>query len=163
MSSAFSLIGLTIQRTRSTTHLPKMRAYVLIDSEDTLQVSEVKDGCRAVVGPRKFEMALKDLDWGEAARTELDTVTTAIRTIVEVDREIALEHIRNGALLLRLIEKIRVLVRKVRLVADGRQHHIHGPTYTATPNREECLILFHIFAHKDWDYYTMDEKRAFRS
>jgi hypothetical protein len=88
---------------------------------------------------------------------------------VEVDREIALEHIRNGAQLLRLIpiyeEKIRegVLVRKVRLVADGRQHHIHGPTYTATPNREECLILFHIFAHKDWDYYTMDEKRAFLS
>ena len=145
-------------------------AYVLIDSEGTLpDPHEIEDGYRAVVGPRKFEMALSDLDWGEAARTELETVTTATRTIVEVDREIALEHIRNGAQLLRLIpiyeEKIRegVLVRKVRLVADGRQHHIHGPTYTATPNREECLILFHIFAHKNWDYYTMDEKRAFLS
>jgi len=25
------------------------------------------------------------------------------------------------------------------------------------------MILFHIFAHKDWDYWTMDEKRAFLS
>jgi len=47
---------------------------------------QIEDGYRAVVGPRKFEMALSDLDWGEAARTELETVTTATRTIVEVDK-----------------------------------------------------------------------------
>ena len=144
-------------------------AYVIIDSDCESPDIRAEEGYKAVAGPRKFEMALSDKDWGDAARTELETVTTATRTIVEVDRDTALEHIRNGAQLLRLIpiyeEKIRegVVVRKVRLVADGRQHHIHGPTYTATPNREECMILFHIFAHKDWDYYTMDEKRAFLS
>ena len=47
--------------------------------------------------------------------------------------------------------------------ADGRKHILHGPTYIATPNREESMTLFHIFAHKDWDCWTMDEKRAFLS
>ena len=145
-------------------------AYITIDSDSTIpETYTEEEGFKAVAGPRKFDMALGDKDWGDAARTELETVTTATRTIVEVDRSIALEHIRNGAQLLRLIpiyeEKMRegVLVRKVRLVADGRQHILHGPTYTATPNREESMILFHIFAHKDWDYWTMDEKRAFLS
>ena len=145
-------------------------AYITIDSDSTIpEAYTEEEGYKAVAGPRKFDMALSDKDWGDAARTELETVTTATRTIVEVDRSIALEHIRNGAQLLRLIpiyeEKMRegVLVRKVRLVADGRQHILHGPTYTATPNREESMILFHIFAHKDWDYWTMDEKRAFLS
>jgi len=86
-----------------------------------------------------------------------------------VDKQVAEENIRNGAQVLRLLavyeEKVRdgVTVEKVRLVADGRSHHIHGPTYSSTPNREECMILLHIFAAKDWDYYVMDEKRAFLS
>ena len=53
------------------------------------------------------------------------------------------------------------LVRKVRLVADGRQHRIHGETYSATPSREELLILLHIIACKGWEYFHLDEVRAF--
>jgi hypothetical protein len=53
------------------------------------------------------------------------------------------------------------MVRKVRLVLDGRYHTKHGPTYSATPSKEEYLILLHIFAHYDWDYFIMDEERAF--
>ena len=131
--------------------------YITIDSDSSIPEAyvEEKKVFKAVASPRKFDVALGDKDWGEAARTELETVTTATRTILEVDRSIALAHITNGAQLLRLIpiyeEKIRegVLVWKGRLVADGRQHILHGPTYTATPNREESMILFHIFAHKD--------------
>jgi hypothetical protein len=54
-------------------------------------------------------------------------------------------------------------VRKVRLVADGRQHKVHGPTYAATPSREELFFLLHMFATNDMDYYFTDEHRAFLS
>jgi len=60
------------------------------------------------------------------------------------------EKIKNGK-----------LVRKVRLVADGRFHHKHGNTYSPTPSREELFILLHIFATYDMDYYFIDEVRAF--
>jgi len=52
-------------------------------------------------------------------------------------------------------------LRKVRLVADGWQHIVHGATYSATPSREELLILLHVIAVKDWEYYHLDEIRAF--
>jgi hypothetical protein len=60
-------------------------------------------------------------------------------------------------------EKIKEgqLVRKVRLVADGRQHTQHGSTYSPTPSKEEFFILLHVFAVKDWTYFHVDEVRAF--
>jgi hypothetical protein len=35
------------------------------------------------------------------------------------------------------------VVKNVRLVADGWSHQQHGPTYAATPSREEFLIIIH--------------------
>jgi hypothetical protein len=60
-------------------------------------------------------------------------------------------------------EKLRegVEVRKVRLGADGRAHRPVGPTYAATPSREEFLILIHMIANEDWDWVHVDECRAF--
>jgi len=60
-------------------------------------------------------------------------------------------------------EKEGKLVRKVRLVADGRSHRTDANTYSSTPSREELLILLHIFATNDWVYYHVDEIRAFLS
>eukprot|EP01036_Dinobryon_divergens_P033627 gene33627-43460_t len=53
------------------------------------------------------------------------------------------------------------VVRKVRLVINGRNHTKHGNTYSPTPSREEFLILLHIIATLDFDYWHLDEKRAF--
>ena len=53
------------------------------------------------------------------------------------------------------------VVRKVRLVINGRNHTKHGNTYSPTPSREEFLILLHIIATLDFDYWYLDEKRAF--
>jgi hypothetical protein len=117
--------------------------------------------------PKSFAAALRDPVWSEAARKELLMITTNTNCIVEVDQQIARENIKAGAEVLRLLavyeEKIKEgkLVRKVRLVADGRHHHKHGPTYAATPSREELLMLLHIFATEDMDYYFTDEERAF--
>jgi hypothetical protein len=46
-------------------------------------------------------------------------------------------------------------------VADGRTHKPEGPTYAATPSREELLILLHIIGKHDWDFVHIDESRAF--
>jgi hypothetical protein len=148
-----------------------LNAYVCIEQDATYENVSIEEGYRAVTQgvPNSFQAAMVNQKWGDAARTEFDTVTTATGTLIEVDKQVAEENIRNGAQVLRLLavyeEKVRdgVTVEKVRLVADGRSHHIHGPTYSSTPNREECMILLHIFAAKDWDYYVMDEKRAFLS
>jgi len=53
------------------------------------------------------------------------------------------------------------VVFKVRLVGDGRTHYHAGDTYSATPSREELLILLHVAAAIDWHYVHLDEKRAF--
>ena len=53
------------------------------------------------------------------------------------------------------------LVRKVRLVVNGKHHNKHGSTYASTPSREEFLILMHLFAVFDCDFYHIDEIRAF--
>jgi hypothetical protein len=45
------------------------------------------------------------------------------------------------------------IVKKVRLVADGRKHTKVGLTYSPTPSREEFLILLHVIAAMGWDYY----------
>ena len=135
-------------------------------SDDEVQPEEsyraVKEGV-----PKTLAAALLDPLWGDPARVELDTVTTSSGCIVPVDQRIAREQIANGAQVLRMIavyeekEKDGKLVRKVRLVADGRGHTKHGATYSSTPSREELFILLHVFASQDWDYYHVDEIRAF--
>ena len=147
--------------------------FVTIRDHDPLtDLPIVDEECyRAVTKnvPKNFTAALQDPEWAVPARTELHTVTSGTNCIVNVDQDIARENIKNGAEVLRLLsvyeEKIKdgVLVRKVRLVADGRHHNKHGPTYAATPSREELLMLFHIFASDDMDYYFLDEVRAFLS
>lgn len=138
----------------------------------SLDEAQVEESClRAVtVGvPKSFTAALSDPVWGEAARLEFETVTRGSGAIVEVDQQIARENIKNGAEVLRMFavyeEKIKdgKLVRKVRLVADGRRHFKHGPTYSPTPGREELLVLLHVFEALDWVYYHIDEVRAFLS
>ena len=117
--------------------------------------------------PKSFTAALNHPEWGEPARAEFGTIMVETRAVVEIDQAIAIAHIKNGAEVLRMIavyeEKIKEgkLVRKVRLVADGRHHHKHGATYSPTPSREELLILLHLFSSNDYDYYHIDEVRAF--
>jgi hypothetical protein len=53
------------------------------------------------------------------------------------------------------------LVRKVRLVVNGKHHNKHGSTFASAPSREEFLILIHLFAALDFDFYHIDENRAF--
>jgi hypothetical protein len=52
-------------------------------------------------------------------------------------------------------------VKKIRLVADGRSHQQHGPTYSATLRREESLIIMHCIAALDYEYYHLGEGSAF--
>jgi hypothetical protein len=53
--------------------------------------------------PRNFTAALHDPVWGDAARKELHTVTEATGAMIKVDAEIAKDHIRQGADVLRMI------------------------------------------------------------
>jgi hypothetical protein len=46
-------------------------------------------------------------------------------------------------------------------VVNGKHHNKHGSTYASTPSREEFLILMHLFALFDCDFYHIDENRAF--
>jgi hypothetical protein len=143
-------------------------AFMVIENEIDGNILPL-EGYRAVTEgvPRTFAAALKDPKWGEPARIEFNTIMHETKAVVEIDQRIAQEHIQNGAEVLRMLavyeEKIKEgkLVYKVRLVADGRQHKIHGATYSATPTREELLVLLSIFAHYRWDYYHVDEVRAF--
>jgi hypothetical protein len=88
---------------------------------------------------------------------------------VKVAKDIALEDIKNGANCLKILmvfeEKLKdgVLVRKVRMVGDGRYHTNVAETYAPTPSREEFLIFMHVIAIHGWKYYWCDENRAFLS
>jgi hypothetical protein len=105
--------------------------------------------------------------WGAAARKEFEVITKGTGAIIEVNQEIAKENIRNGADCLIMLavyeEKIKEgqLVQKVRMVANGKQHKHYGSTYSPTPSREEFLIIMHVCASLNWDYYWLDEQRAF--
>lgn len=117
--------------------------------------------------PKTFSAALRDPQWGEAARTEMSTLINT-KAIVKVDYEVAMDAIKNqGGDLVVLFpvfeKKIRdgATVYKVRSVGDGRTHYNAGDCYSATPTREELLILFHIIGHHNWDYAHVDESRAF--
>ena len=128
-----------------------------------------EEGYRAVKSnvPKSFMAALQDRVWGDAARKEFDTLCST-KAIVQVDADIAKASIATGKADLVILfpvyeEKMRdgELVFKVRLVCDGRTQYNHGNTYSATPSREELLILIHIIAVFDWEYAHVDENRAF--
>ncbi len=116
---------------------------------------------------KNFVEALKDPEWGEPARNEFHTITQATGATIEVDQEIAVGDVKNGADCLMMLavyeEKIKegVNVNKVRLVANGKTQAQVGETYAPTPTRLEFLILLHIIASNNWDYFLIDEQRAF--
>lgn len=125
---------------------------------------------RAVKGPTTFAAAMTDPAWREAATKEFSQVISENTTVVSFDVEEARRLVASGeAQVLWLIpvyeEKIKegATVRKVRLVADGRQHTKHGPTYAPTPSRSELFTLLHLFATHNLDYFHVDEIRAFLS
>jgi Reverse transcriptase (RNA-dependent DNA polymerase) len=89
--------------------------------------------------------------------------------LVLVPRGVALEAIAKGADLVNIFpvyeekEKEGKTIYKVRLVGDGRMHKNTGSTYAETPSREEFRIFMHLVAMNGWDFYHVDEKRAFLS
>ena len=117
--------------------------------------------------PRSWSEALKHPQWGEPARIEKDTLLE--KSIVRVDRNVAMDAVHQGADIVNLFpvyeEKVKEgrTVYKVRLVGDGRNQKNAGTTYSETPSREEFRIFMHIIAHNGWDFYHCDEKRAFLS
>jgi len=138
---------------------------------DHTNVPPSEEGYRAVTEnvPKTFSEALQHPLWGDAARTELNTLIST-GAIVAVDAEVAKNAIlKEGADLVILFpvyeQKMRdgEMVYKVRLVGDGRTHYNAGMTYSATPSREELLIILHLVAAFNWDYVHIDEKRAFLS
>jgi hypothetical protein len=116
--------------------------------------------------PKNYTAALSDNKWGDPARAEWSTLLDS-KAMIEVDRSIALAEIRKGADVVVLFpiyeEKMKEgqLVRKVRLVGNGKTQFNAGPTYSPTPSKEELLILLHICALYGWDYCHIDEIRAF--
>jgi hypothetical protein len=147
--------------------------FIIIDSDNESDKNEEylleESSFRAVKEnvPKNFTAALKDPIWGEAARTEFNKIMVDTRAVVEVDRDTAVENIKKGAEVLRMLAVYEIKikegkeVKQVRLVADGRQHNLHGATYAPTPSREELLMLMHIMAVHDMDYFHVDEIRAF--
>jgi Reverse transcriptase (RNA-dependent DNA polymerase) len=148
---------------------------ILEISEDTnYGNSNVKDaiakdeilGFKAVTGPRSFTLAKKDPKWAVPALLEESTITEG--PMVLISKEVADAAIKAGANLLNIFpvyeekEKEGKTVYKVRLVIDGSKHTNHGQTYAETPTRDEFRIFVHI-AHYDWEFYHVDEKRAFLS
>jgi len=128
----------------------------------------VEEGYRAVTTgiPKNYILALEDPKWGEPARVEWNTITET-KTMVEVDAELAKRNIAAGADLVVIFpvyeekEKEGRLVQKVRLVGDGRTHYGAKNTYSATPSREELLVILHIVARYGWKLCHIDEIRAF--
>ena len=120
------------------------------ETESTVNWTTSEDSYKAVTEniPKNFTAALRDPTWGEPARIEFDTIVVDTKAVVEINSDKAKAHIDNGAEILRMIpvyeEKIKngKLVRKLRLVADGRNHIKHGNTYSPTPSREELFDDF---------------------
>jgi len=118
--------------------------------------------------PKTFVAALKDPLWGPAARQEWETIMDA-GTLLKIDKHTAKQMVQDGADLVVLFpvyeQKIKngKEVFKVRLVANGRQHHPEESVYSQTPRREELLILLHLAGTHGWDLAHIDEVRAFLS
>jgi hypothetical protein len=115
--------------------------------------------------PKSFMEATRDPVWGDPARKEMGLLKDKV--IVKVDREEARRMMNAGCDVVRLFPVYEVKMRdgvevhKVRLVADGRTHKPEGPTYAATPSREEFLVFLHLIGHGDWEWAHVDESRAF--
>ena len=83
------------------------------------------------MSPKTFPQAQRDPVWGEPARLEFD----ATKSLVRMDTSVARHHIQQGAEVLYMIpvyeEKMKEgkLVRKVRLVVNGKHYNKHGSTY----------------------------------
>ena len=118
--------------------------------------------------PKSFPAALQHPEWSEAATTEWTTILDA-KTLIKVDAAVAREAIKNGADMVILFpvyeekEKEGRIVKKVRLVANGKTHHPEESTYAPTPSREEFLVLMHLIASRNLAWVHIDEKRAFLS
>jgi hypothetical protein len=130
---------------------------------------QIEEGYKVLKGavPSSYAKALADPEWGEAAREELQTIFEA-KTLVRVSKVIAQEDIDNRRADFVIMfpiyeEKIKEgkIVKKVRLVCNGKNQKLVGNVYASTPSREELLILLHIYAALDWDFVHIDEKRAF--
>jgi hypothetical protein len=137
------------------------------DRDANCQDEEEYEGFRVVTEnvPGKFTDALYHPVWGGPLKTEIGLLKDKV--IVKISYPEAMEYKKNGADIVRLFHiyeiktKDGVDIYKVRLVADGRTHRPDGPTYAATPSREELLILLHIIAREDWEFAHVDESRAF--
>ena len=113
--------------------------------------SESECGFRAVTEgvPRNMSAALIHPVWGAPTRVEHDKLVNT-HSLVTVDSDIAKADIASGEADLVILfpvfeEKMRdgELVKQVRIVGDGRTQFHAGETYSATPSREELLILYH--------------------
>jgi hypothetical protein len=122
----------------------KQNTYLVFDSSDppppdypplsSTADSPIHEGYRAIRDnvPKSFAKALLDPEWGEPARSELNTIVEENNAIVRIDPELARQHIRDGAEVLYMHpvyeEKLKEgkVVRKVRLVINGRNHTKHG-------------------------------------
>lgn len=131
---------------------------------------EIAEAYRAVTEgvPRTFQEALRDRIWGQPAQAEVSGLVAA-GTIVQCRRELAQEAIAAGADFVIVFpvyeEKVKAgeVVRKVRLVCNGKTQIGAGETYSPTPSREELLLLLHLAAFYDWEITHLDETRAFLS
>ncbi len=116
--------------------------------------------------PKSFLAALNDPLWNDPAVTEWTTIQDS-KALLRVDAKVARDAIAAGADLVILFpvyeekEKDGKLVRKVRLVANGKTHHPEESTYAATPNREEFFVILHLVAALGLCIVHIDEKRAF--
>eukprot|EP01031_Cornospumella_fuschlensis_P025284 gene25284-30532_t len=133
--------------------------------------SDASEDCfRAVTQnvPKSFQKALTDPIWGEPARKEWDTILDA-KTLLKLDRKVALQLLKDGADLVILFPVYEQKVKegkevfKVRLVANGKEHHPTDSVYSPTPRREELLLLLHLAAINNWEIVHIDEVRAFLS
>ena len=98
----------------------------LIESPSvSLPTPDTVDSYRAVTEnvPKTFPQALRN-----PARVEFETILNSTQSMVRMDAAIARHHIQQGAEVLYMIpvyeEKIKEgkLVRKVRLVVNGKHH-----------------------------------------
>ena len=87
----------------------KQNAYLAFDSSDPpppdyhtslTADSPIYKGYRAIIRenvPKSFAKALLDPEWGDPARSELNTIVEENNAIVCIDPELDLQHIRDGA------------------------------------------------------------------
>ena len=118
--------------------------------------------------PKSFQAALRDPLWGDAARKEWQTILEA-GTLMKVDKPTAKSLRQEGADLVVLFPVFEHKIKdgkdvyKVRLVANGKGHHPTDSVFSATPRREELLVLLHLAAAHNWAICHLDEVRAYLS